>query len=873
MSATFPADVRSAKKRSRFSSRGESQKLRVTLTYGYGILQLILRTIGILGIHFSLEKHHHFERRFYANLADYARNMQSHLTKNVFRAILNNEPIHFAQCHGRRGLPPLLSSFRGRRLTLRSPHHLQRRTLFAFNFPPPPTATEQSSTKPLSPETGLKPMRDLSRSLADKSRPPTNDILAKAFRDFFTSRVDTPGVITDFHARLLIVTWKHLKSQQEELEPEEYQAVFSTENLENVLSVLSEARCLEESRDAVQKVARFAFLELCSDRGFGPNNVGQQPLLAYINLLCSYGSPEEARHVVEMFWNQLRKCKPSPWLTVMKGFAVKGDRRQLRRITEELEKQGTKFDRASHEHLTLILIQQDLIEAVKSIYDCPISGNQEPTTATKKAVIKYAVLKSESDWATHVFQSLPRKLTAETRDVVLLWEAAKGGKAAELSAKMKAIAAENPGLQTSLTISTVNDLVELAIGKEDPVLALDFLSLASQWGLQPDTQTHILHLESRVQAGDVDGMLGCLDKIEDIQSVAMSYVSLINRLVTALCMSRPSDALFDQILSLLDPLVENDVRLEAETVAALSHMLLHRRDWDALSELLRPRLGSYDTEERSKIRKSFTTFIFDPDLKSEDAWEAYGILKIAFPETGVATRTEIMTSFFKRNRSDLACMVFGHMRQADKLSHRPKPDTYARCFQGLARTADKENLELVHNMLKLDLEVDINTRILNGLMLAYAACGIPEKSMEIFRDILQSEEGPNHKTIIIFFKACENHHNGAQEAFKMMEKTKRLEIAVDRRMYHAYIEALAAQCEFDHAVQAVSQMESETGYPPTRNTIGLFYNAIPYQYWKDQVEQWAKTTYPDLWSQLEDLPRTEHEEGPKFDAIRNDIAL
>ncbi|KAJ9264963.1 hypothetical protein DTO195F2_1975 [Paecilomyces variotii] len=798
--------------------------------------------------------------------------MQSHLTKNVFRAILNNEPIHFSQCHGRRGLPPLLSSLRGRRLALRSPHYLQRRTLFAFNFPPPPTE-QQSSTKPLSPETGLKAMRDLSKSLADKSRPPTNDILAKAFRDFFSSHVDTPGVITDFHARLLIVTWKHLKAQQEELEPDEYGAVFSTENLENVLFVLSEAQCLEESRDAVQKVARFAFLELCSDRGFGPNNVNQQPLLAYINLLCSYGNPEEARHVVEKFWNQLRECKPSPWLTVMRGFAMKGDRRQLRRITEELEKQGTKFDRESHEHLTLVLIEQDLLNAVKSIYDCPISGNLEPTIATKKAVIKYAILRSESEWATHVFQSLPQELTPETRDIILLWEAAKGGKAAELSAKMKVIAAENPELQTSLTISTVNDLVELANGKEDPALALDFLSLASQWGLQPNTQTHMLHLESRVQAGDVDGILGCLDKIEDIQSVALSYVPLINRVVTALCLSQPSDTLFDQILSLLDPLVENNIRFEAATVAALSHMLLLRRDWNALSELLRPRLGSYDTEERSTIRKSFTTFILDPNLKSEDAWEAYGILKLAFPETGVATRTDIMTSFFKRNRSDLACMVFGHMRQADKLSQRPKPDTYARCFQGLSRAADKENLELVHNMLKLDLEVDINTRILNGLMLAYASCGNPEKSMEIFRDILQSDEGPNHKTITIFFKACENHHNGAQEAFKMMEKTKLLEIAVDRRMYHAYIEALAAQCEFDHAVQAVDKMESQIGHPPTRNTIGLFYNAIPYQYWKDQVEQWAKTTYPDLWSQLEELPRTEHEEGPKFDSIRNDIAL
>lgn len=671
-------------------------------------------------------------------------------------------------------------------------------------------------------------MRDLSRSLADKSRPPTNDILAKAFRDFFSSRVETPGVITDFHARLLIITWKHLKAHQEELEPEEYQAIFSTETLENVLLVLSEAQCLEESRDAVQKVARFAFLELCSDRYFDSSNVNQPALLAYINLLCSYGNPEEARHVVEKFWNQLRECKPSPWLTVMKGFAMKGDRRQLRKITEELEKQGTKFDRASHEHLTVILIEQDLLNAVKSIYECPIADSLEPTISTKKAVIKYAILRSELEWAARVFQSLPRKLTTETRDIILLWDAANGSKAVELSEKMRTIASENPELQTSLTISTVNDLVELANGKGDPQLALDFLSLVFRWNLQPDTHTHMLDLESRVQADDVDGMLECLGKIQDIESVALSYLSLINRLVAALCMSQPSDTLFDQILSLLDPLVENNVRLEAETVAALSHMLLHRCDWNALSELLRPRLGSYDTEERSKIRKSFTTYILDHNQKSEDAWEAYGILKLAFPETGVATRTDIMTSFFKRNRGDLACMVFGHMRQADKLAQRPKPDTYARCFQGLSRTADKENLELVHNMLKLDLEVDVNTRIMNGLMLAYAACGMPEKSMEIFREILQSEEGPTHKTIAIFFKACESYYNGAQEAFKMMEKTKLLEIEVDRRMYHTYIEALAAQCEFDHAVQAIDKMTSEIGHPPTRNTYVLSIFTILY---------------------------------------------
>jgi hypothetical protein len=103
-------------------------------------------------------------------------------------------------------------------------------------------------------------------------------------------------------------------------------------------------------------------------------------------------------------------------------------------------------------------------------------------------------------------------------------------------------------------------------------------------------------------------------------------------------------------------------------------------------------------------------------------------------------------------------------------------------------------------------------------MMAYAACEMPEKSMEIFRQILQSEEGPCHKTITIFFKVCEKHHNGAQEAIKMMGKVKKLEITANRPLYSAYMEALAAQCEFDLAVEAINNMEAEIGLPPTSNT-------------------------------------------------------
>jgi hypothetical protein len=246
-----------------------------------------------------------------------------------------------------------------------------------------------------------------------------------------------------------------------------------------------------------------------------------------------------------------------------------------------------------------------------------------------------------------------------------------------------------------------------------------------------------------------------------------------------------------------------------------------------------------------------------------------------------------MTSFFKRNRGDLAVLVFGHMRQAEDFARRPKPDTYARCFQGIAQMQDAKNLELVHNMLKLDVEVDLNTRLLNELMLAYACCDMPDKSMEIFRDILQSEEGPSTRTILAFFKMCEKHHHGTQEAMRMMDKVKLLEIEMDRRLYMAYVEALAAQCEFELATQAIDKMHEEIGSSPTHDSyvtfpltdpfpscgdtansccrIGRLYNAIPYQYWKDEVEKWAKVHYPEQWAQLEKLERTDHEEGFKFE--------
>ncbi|KAJ5901084.1 hypothetical protein N7504_007077 [Penicillium tannophilum] len=792
--------------------------------------------------------------------------MQSHLSKRVFRAIINNEPLHFSRCR-RNQLLHTISPTRVRPC-ISSLAYVPRRTLFAFSVNPANTGEEQPATLPT--EKGLKPMTDLKRSLGDKSRAPPNHTLVKAFQLFFTSRVETPGVINLFQARLLSMTWKHLKAQQSELEESEWQDVFSVENLERMLFVLSEAQCLPEARDTILKIARFAYLELCADHGFGPNSISRPALLIYINLMASNGNPEEARHVIMKFGGQFRGAKPSPWLSVLKGFALKDDRRQLRKVSQELEKYGVKFDQASHEELTKLLIEQDLPTAVQTVYECPISGNSEPSVAAKSAVIQYAILNDEIAWAKPIYESLPRDPSPETVGTTLLWDAAQGSSMSSLVEKVKSWTGAS-SLKEALTIAHVNSLIQYANSVSSPQLATDYAKLAEHWGLIPDEETHLLQLESFIQAGNVEQALAILEGKIDPSILASDHLPLANRLITMLCLSEQKDELFQQISSLLDPLFQENVTLNAETIAALTRMLLYRHDWDAVSELLRPRLGSLDGEGKGMIRTALTDYIMDMGETDANVWEVYQLLKLAFSETGVSVRTEIMCSFFERKRSDLAFLVFGHMRQAEDLSRRPKPDTYARCFQGMARTADAANLELVHNMLKLDLEVELNTRIFNGLMLAYAACEMPDKSMEIFKQILQSDEGPSQKTIAIFFKVCEKHHNGVQEAIKMMAKVKKLEITIDRRLYTAYMEAVASQCEFDMATEAINNMQAEIGVAPTSTTIGLFYNAIPYQYWKDEVEKWASEKYPEQWKHLAETPRSEHEEGLKFDGITNEV--
>lgn len=54
-------------------------------------------------------------------------------------------------------------------------------------------------------------------------------------------------------------------------------------------------------------------------------------------------------------------------------------------------------------------------------------------------------------------------------------------------------------------------------------------------------------------------------------------------------------------------------------------------------------------------------------------------------------------------------------------------------------------------------------------------------------------------------------------------------------------------------------------------SIGILYNSVPFQYWKDQIEEWAKTAFPHQWKQLQKIGYTTDEDSHRIYNIDRSI--
>jgi hypothetical protein len=733
--------------------------------------------------------------------------MRHCLTLNVFRGLLSTDGIVFRCPHRPRHILR-------RQYELRSVFRVPKRTLFGFSQKPP-REIRQTDLDP-----GLRIMLDLADMNMLRARPPPKDELIKAFKDYFAYKSRVGEAVNNIQAQHALNTFRHIQYSEDE------GTSLSIEDLEEAREVLM--KMPQDKTHTHNEFARELFAELTRRKKLDKLKdvvaIGDVRRLATV-LTCT-GDSMEARKYVEEYSNllrrddtkRLRQTVQKLWTSVLKGFASEDNEEELLKTVNLAEAAGIPYIPAFQEVLSIFYASKNDIKAVKSWYSKAIyrggGAKAKPNVKTLSEMLRFCIRNDEVEWCNKIFRALlddsPDK---PTWDIIFQW-AAGLGKGVEhiehMIEVMKRRNADNPSIQPDA--ETINGLVDLAISRNDPYLAERYLTLGQKLGIRPNARSFILQMNYRIDAGDLPGAQAAHDALQGQEILDREDLPVINKYIQALCSSKSPN--YDRIMAIVADLEEMKTHLEADTISALCLMHLMRDEVHEVLDILQAHSFHHTEDERARTRGTLFAFCMNHKNDTGRVWNAYTVLQHMYDETDVEMRTQLMNQFFERKRCDMAFHVFGHMRQQSQEDKRPTIDTYVQCFEGIAKCADIEHLEMVHNMMKMDSYIDPSTKLYNALMLAYTMCDDPYKALEFWADITNSREGPTYSSIQIVFRVCEMKPFGDKPAKEIWNKMRRMEIEVTPAVFSAYVGALAGQALLDEVKALIDGMEPDLGFGP-----------------------------------------------------------
>jgi pentatricopeptide repeat protein len=198
-------------------------------------------------------------------------------------------------------------------------------------------------------------------------------------------------------------------------------------------------------------------------------------------------------------------------------------------------------------------------------------------------------------------------------------------------------------------------------------------------------------------------------------------------------------------------------------------------------------------------------------------------------------------------------------------------DTYVSAFLGSAKLKDLESLEVIHNQLKLDYNVDVNTRLWNALIAGYTACGQPRRALRFWDDISASKEGPTYNSIHIVFRACEKAPFGDLKARELWGKLRRMKVECDQAMWGSYVGALAGNGDMSYVFAEVEKGEREGEVEVDEFVLGSLFNGTPGQSKQREAAAWGRERWPHVWKALEDVGEDVDENGMRLFRIDRSV--
>lgn len=754
--------------------------------------------------------------------------MPSHLTRVVFRSIIANEPLLYRGCCYRTSRPRTLTYNGARPLP-----QVQRRTFLNL-------FKAQRKLKPLEIPAGLDKMSEVAYARVSAIRPPKPKDVAEAFKAFFAQR---KGAFENFHADRSYEAFKYLlENPQDDGEPwitwqELDTGVFEKLMFAKEPEVIGKAH-LHFGRTVLDEMARM--LEVQGKEGKVDTLETGEPIddkyvqAKRIRLLSRFGAATEARSIAAEKFHYDTKAPLKQqvgamivWNNVLHGIAKERNLDTMRETTDMLQALSIPLTVPMQKKLVSFYAEVKDLERVKYWYSQAVidktgTAVTQPAGITSAILLKACALNGDLSFGQQAVASIlqDEMPSKDSWDAIFLWSAAIGKGPDEVDRMMNVLVRrndeqrqKNPKIQIKRPdIDTINALVELAMSKEDPYMAERYIALGEKRGILPNEKTYAMQMQYRISVGDLDGARAAYFNLQGDFSGAEQSVAVINQLIQVLCVSKQHH--FDELMAMVDDLHERKAAFAPETIAALTLLHLRRGEIHDAMDLLQVHAYQYSPTQRTVIQKVLSEFILDGETSTSDAWDGYQILRNVFVETPRAERIPIMKEFFARKRSDMGCHVFFHMRNHLSDLHRADRDVYVAAFTGYARCADAESLELTHNQLKLDLNVDTDTKLRNALMLAYAATGENNKALQFWREICESKEGPTYNSISIALRSCEGMHWGGEHAKSIWKRLKEQEVDIDKTIWTAYMSAIARNHLHDEALALIETVEEEYGFTP-----------------------------------------------------------
>ncbi|KAF2200472.1 hypothetical protein GQ43DRAFT_441557 [Delitschia confertaspora ATCC 74209] len=777
--------------------------------------------------------------------------MPSHLTRVVFRSIIANKPVLYRGCLQRTSRPRIAFQHGSCVIT-----HSQRRT-FLNLFKP------ERFVKPADLPTGLGKMMEYQQMVSIKARPPPPEEVAKAFVAF-VSRNRTKN--EDNHIQTALLSFKYLQEHPRR----DGKPWLTLPQLRQTMAQLT--REPDVPGNAHLSLARLVHDEIKRRRDAASDDVLAQnqqeykntDCIQFIRLLCQNGATVEARQLLQSVYTGdevSSKQNKEGWVYVIKGFAREDSRDELVKSVKKLRELSIPFTPKIQKVLVRYFVKKGDLEQAKRWYIEPVEHQSkavEPSEGSHSAILTGCALAGDHAFGQKVIANLLKDMPSKLEwDAIFLWSAAIGKGVDEVERMMKVMVRRSEELQKKTgqevirpDIDTINTLVEFAISRKDPYTAERYIALGERWGIPPSAKTFVMQMDYRLAANDIDGARTAYFGLQG-EKIQEENAPAVNKLVQAMCNAKRYP--FDDIMAIVDDLQERRLPFTPETVACLCLQHLRRGEAYDSADLLQTHAHHFSLKQRAYIRDQLVGFCQDRQNSTAEAWDTYSIIHNVFKETPREIRTKLMNEFFGRKRSDMGCHAFFHMRQNDNPDARATSDTYVHAFTGFARCKDAESLELVHNQLKLDLDTELDTRMRNALMLAYAAIGQNQRALEFWSEIVASKEGPTYNSIAIAFRSCEGMPFGDYFAKPIWQRLKEMDIEIDKEIFTAYLGALARNGLHDEALKMVATVKDEYGFAPDLFIVGNWFNATINVERQTKIEEWCKEHYPAAWAELEAL--------------------